>query len=196
MIDKLQRITKETFSSVDKSEDFFTVSNKFRNDIKSFFEPKKHRFLEVGCYRGLTAKALSPHFSKYLGIDNRWQNLLVARIINAFKPNVSFIKYDLYNNSDWSTIKFPADIILIDASHAYKDVCQDIQNCIDRYQDAFVIFDDYGAHEGVYNAVNEYIDKNLLEVLSEIGAKKEELDSPFPNKFGSEGLICRIGRTS
>ena len=192
MINKFLRVLRQSFFSIDKSEDFFTVSQKFRNDIKSFFEPQKYRFLEVGCYRGLTAKVLSSHFTEYLGVDNRWQNLLVARIINVFKSNVSFHKYDLYDNSDWSELNFAADIILIDASHSYEDVCQDIENCIKRYQGAFIIFDDYGAHEGVYKSVNEYIQQKHLELLAEIGAEKGQLDSPFPNQLGSEGLICRV----
>ncbi len=192
MISKLQRISRESLVSIDKSEDFFTVSQKFRHDLMNFFEPKKYRFLEVGCYRGLTAKALSSHFIEYLGIDNRWQNLLVARTINAFNFNVSFRKYDLYDGSDWSKFDFAADIVFIDASHAYQDVCQDIKNCINRYQNAFVVFDDYGAHEGVYKSVNQHIQQKHLEVIREIGAEKGKLDSPFPNHLGTEGLICRI----
>lgn len=192
MISKLQRISRESLVSIDKSEDFFTVSQKFRHDLMNFFEPQKYRFLEVGCYRGLTAKVLSSHFVEYLGIDNRWQNLLVARAINAFNFNVSFRKYDLYDGSDWSKFDFAADIVFIDASHSYQDVCQDIKNCLKRYENAFVVFDDYGAHEGVYQAVNEHIQQKYLEVITEIGAVKGTLDSPFPNNLGTEGLICRL----
>lgn len=145
----------------------------------------------MGCYRGLTAKALAPHFIKYLGVDINWRTLLVAKIFNISNRNVKFKRFNLYT-SDWDKLNFPADIVFIDANHTYECVRQDINNCIKTYKNAFIVFDDYGAWKSVYKAVNEAIDENRLERLQEIGAKQGELNCAYPNRFGSEGLICRV----
>ncbi len=64
-------------------------------------------------------------------------------------------------------------------------------------QNAFFIFDDYGAWESVFRAVNEAIEEDKLKLVQEIGlAKDQQLWSDKSNPhadthFGSEGLICR-----
>ncbi|MBV8882590.1 MAG: class I SAM-dependent methyltransferase [Chroococcidiopsidaceae cyanobacterium CP_BM_RX_35] len=191
MLPKLYQVLQQLLSATDKSSDVFTVSQKFRDDLINFFQPNKYNFLELGCYRGLTAKILADHFVKYLGVDISWKRLLIAKLSNVFNQNVRFKRFDLYK-SDWDTLDFLADVVLIDAVHSYEFVRQDISNCIKRYKNAFIVFDDYGAWEGVYKAVNEAIDESRLEILQEVGARKGELNSLFPNNLGSEGLICRV----
>jgi hypothetical protein len=191
MTDNIYLLFKQIFRPTDKTADVFTVSRKFREDMKNFFAPNKYCFLEVGCYRGLTAKALANHFIEYLGLDISRKSLLIARMANLFNRGARFRRFDLYN-SDWSTLKFPADIVFIDANHTYECVRQDIKNCIKVYKDAFVVFDDYGAWEGVHRAVSEAINDHRLEILREIGEKKGELSSIRPNNLGPEGLICRV----
>lgn len=191
MISKLFQVCVQFFAPIDKSSDVMTISNKFRDDIMNFFPAKKYNFLEIGCYRGLTAKVLANHFVQYLGIDINWRTLLVAKINNISHPNVKFKRFDLYN-SNWSNLDFPADIVFVDADHSYKSVQQDINNCIKTYKNAFIVFDDYGAFPGVYKAVNEAIAENRLEKLQEIGAKQGELNCANTNSLGSEGLICRV----
>ena len=87
--------------------------------------------------------------------------------------------------------------MFIDALHEYKYIKQDIDNCLKRFENAFFIFDDYGAWESVFTAVNEAIEENKLYVVQEMGlAKDQQLWSDQSNPhaythFGSEGLICR-----
>ena len=94
-------------------------------------------------------------------------------------------------------MNFSADIVLIDALHEYDYVKQDIDNCLTRFQNAYVIFDDYGTWEGVFRAVNEAIEEQQLDIVQEIGLEKgRQLWSDKSNPhaythFGAEGLICR-----
>ncbi len=199
MLKKFQSV-HDTFQkrviAVDKKTDCWTVSQKFRDDIKDFFEPQKFNFLEVGCYKGLTAKLLADHFLQYLGLDVNSRYLRVARINNIFNFNVKFQRFDLYN-SNWNDLTFAADVILIDALHEYEYIKQDIDNCLKRFNNVYIIFDDYGAWESVFRAVNEAIDQNQLEFVQEIGMEKDQQlwsDQSNPRAythFGSEGLICR-----
>lgn len=181
--------------SIDKRQDCWTLSQKFRDDIKQFFLPQKYKFLEVGSYKGLTAQFLADHFSQYLGLDINDEYLMLARKINA-SNHAQFQKFDVYNSS-WNDLNFAADIVLIDALHKYEYIKQDIDNCLKRFKHAFIIFDDYGAWESVFRAVNEAIEDNKLEVVEEVGIEKGQqlwLDESNPHSythFGSEGLICR-----
>ena len=192
---KTQNELQEISLPVDKTEDCWTISQQFRENIKQFFLPKRYTFLEVGCYKGLTAKSLAEHFIEYLGLDIQDKNLELARIINA-SNHAQFQKFDIYN-SNWNDLNFSADIVFIDALHEYKYIKQDIDNCLKRFKNAFFIFDDYGAWESVFRAVNEAIEEHKLKVVQEIGlAKDQQLWSDQSNPhaythFGSEGLICR-----
>lgn len=192
---KTQNEVQEISLPVDKREDYWTISQKFRENIKQFFLPKRYTFLEVGCYKGLTANSLAEHFIEYLGIDIKDEYLELARIINA-DNHAQFQKFDIYS-SNWNDLNFSGDIVFIDALHEYKYIKQDIDNCLKRFNNAFFIFDDYGAWESVFRAVNEAIEEHKLKVVQEIGlAKGQQLWSDKSNPhaythFGSEGLICR-----
>ncbi|NET58865.1 MAG: class I SAM-dependent methyltransferase [Symploca sp. SIO2E6] len=181
---------------VDKKTDYWTVSQQFRDHIRQFFPAKQYSLLEVGCYKGLTAKSLADHFTQYLGLDVQEQYLRAARINNLFNAHVKFQKFDVYN-TDWNQITFPADVVLIDAVHEYEYIKQDIDNCLQRFEQAVIIFDDYGAWESVFRAVNEAIAQGKLEVAQEIGLKQGQRlwadeSNPYSyTHFGSEGLICR-----
>ncbi len=194
ILKKAQNELQETSLPVDKREDCWTVSQKFREDIKQFFAPQKYTFLEIGCYKGWTAKFLADHFIEYLGLDIKDEHLELARIINA-SNHAQFQKFDIYS-SNWNDLNFSADIVLIDALHEYQYIKQDIENCLKRFKNAFFIFDDYGAWESVFRAVNEAIEENKLKVVQEIGLGKDQQlwsDESNPHAythFGSEGLIC------
>ncbi len=181
--------------SIDKSQDCWTLSQRFRNDIKQFFLPQTYNFLEVGCYKGLTAKFLAEHFVEYLGLDVQDEYLMSARKNNA-SNHAQFQKFDVYNSS-WHHLDFTADIVMIDALHEYEYIKQDIDNCLERFPNAIIIFDDYGAWESVFRAVNEAVAENKLEIVREMGMEKgSQLWSDKSNPrssthFGSEGLVCR-----
>lgn len=181
---------------MDKTQDCWTVSQKFRDDIKKFFPAKKYYFLEVGCYKGITAKYLASHFIQYLGLDVDSNYLEEARLNNVSNVNAHFQKFDLYN-SDWNDLIFTPDVILIDALHEYEYIKQDIENALQRFNNSFFIFDDYGAWESVFTAVNEAIAAGKLEKIQEIGIDKNQRlweDKKNPRSythFASEGLICR-----
>lgn len=193
---EIRNTFQELLLPVDKRTDYWTVSQQFRDHVRQFLPAKKYSLLEVVCYKGLTAKSIAGHFTQYLGLDIQEQYLRIARINNIFNANVKFQKFDVYN-SDWNNITFPADVILIDAVHEYEYIKQDIDNCLRRFKSGVIIFDDYGAWESVFKAVNEAIDEGKLEILREIGLKKDQqlwADESNPHSythFGSEGLICR-----
>ncbi|NEO69739.1 class I SAM-dependent methyltransferase [Moorena sp. SIO3H5] len=199
LLTEIQNTWQDIVLPVDKRKDCWTVSQQFRDHVKQFFPKKKSTLLEVGCYKGMTAKHLADHFTQYLGLDVNDRYLRVARLNNIFNSHVKFQKFDVYT-SDWNQLTFPADVVLIDARHKYEYIKQDIDNCLKRFNHALIIFDDYGAWESVYRAVNEAIDDGKLEVVKEIGVEKGQQLWPDQNNpysythFGSEGLICRSSR--
>jgi cyclopropane fatty-acyl-phospholipid synthase-like methyltransferase len=180
---------------VDKEKDCWTVSQEFRNHIKQFFQPNKYSFLEVGCYKGLTASFLAEHFVQYLGVDISDNYLIEARRMNSLK-HVEFKKFDIYN-SNWKDLFFSPDIILIDAIHKYEHVRKDIDNCLSIFSNAYIIFDDYGAWESVFRAVNEAIEQDRICIVQEIGISKgcqlwpDKLNPHSYTHFGSEGVIAK-----
>ena len=196
LLTEIQNTWQDVVLPVDKRKDCWTVSQQFRDHVKQFFPKKKYTLLEVGCYKGMTAKHLADHFTQYLGLDVNDRYLRVARLNNIFNSHVKFQKFDVYT-SDWNDLTFTADVVLIDARHKYEYIKQDIDNCLKRFNNALIIFDDYGAWESVYRAVNEAIDDGKLEVVKEIGVEKGQQLWPDHNNpysythFGSEGLICR-----
>ncbi|NEP48202.1 MAG: class I SAM-dependent methyltransferase [Moorea sp. SIO3C2] len=199
LLTEIQNTWQDIVLPVDKRTDCWTVSQQFRDDVKQFFPKKKYNLLEVGCYKGMTAKHLADHFTQYLGLDVNDRYLRVATLNNIFNSHVKFQKFDVYN-SDWNQLTFLADVVLIDARHKYEYIKQDIDNCLKRFNNALIIFDDYGAWESVFRAVNEAIDHGKLEVVKEIGVEKGQQLWPDQNNpysythFGSEGLICRSSR--
>ena len=163
--------------------------------MKAFFPAQQYSFLELGCYTGLTSSVLADHFTQFLGIDIKEEYLAEARQINAGNQ-VQFQIFDLYN-TDWTALNFEADVVLIDARHQYEFVVKDIANCLARFPNAYIIFDDYGAWESVSTAVNEAVARKELEIVQEIGAPQGSQLWVDPNdprsytRFGSEGVICR-----
>ena len=59
--------------------------------------------------------------------------------------------------------ELPIDLLLIDGDHEYKSVKEDIESWLPKVKNGgSVLFHDYGSWLGVTQAVNEAIEKGLL----------------------------------
>mmetsp|Transcript_51730 Transcript_51730/g.116411 ORF Transcript_51730/g.116411 Transcript_51730/m.116411 type:complete len:103 (-) Transcript_51730:51-359(-) len=87
-------------------------------------------------------------------------------------------------------------VVFLDASHDYETVRHDIDNCLKLATVSLVIFDDYGAEEGVRAAVHEAIQLGLLRPVAFLG---EGADGPWRLRDGRsvehrEAVACEVVR--
>jgi len=172
--------------TIDIFDDVFTVSQKFRNDVKNFFSYRKDwTCLEVGSYKGYTTYFLGDVFKKVIGLENLDHHLQFSRKHNS-RDNVEYIKFDIYAD-EW---KFEnIDVSYIDCDHSYEACKKDVENSL-KLGVKYIIFDDYEVWCGVKKCVNEYCEKGILKKEIYIGVDKIPAGERLVE--GNEGVICKV----
>lgn len=176
---------------MDITKDCFTVSKKFRNDIKKFFTDiingSELNLLEVGSYKGYTTQFLGEIFNRVTSLENNEAHLKYCREHNKH-PNVEYLNFDIYSDK-WIFENY--DVVFIDCDHSEKGVRKDIENSIKIKQVRYLIFDDY-VYDSVKDTVNEYIKRGILVKEKFIGLTKNIPCGSLGSKNGKEGIICRV----
>jgi FkbM family methyltransferase len=194
----------ELKKNIDIKDDIYTVSNKFRKDIKDFFnkDSKNLKIVEIGSHKGYTTKYLSTIFKKVYPIDLNVKHHQYSRKHN-YNDNIEYIHLNLYDNSSWKVIPNDIDIVFIDANHDYEYCKMDLINSLINFpQLKYIIFDDYGVWPGVNKVVKEFIETKHIKIEKNIGLNYKELreipicfDIANSKNFiinDHEGVICKV----
>merc|ERR1719174_1302606 len=108
-----------------------------------------------------------------------------------------YLKFHSLEN-DWSLFAFNTiHAVFLDASHDLEAVAMDIENCLKMPSVSLIIFDDYGAEEGVRIAVHSFVSRGLLKPVAILGEKGGA--APWRVKDGREihepeGIACEVVR--
>ena len=122
-------------------------------------------------------------------------NLSQAQKRNSDRPNVEFIKMDLYNDAWESHLPPTADVVFIDAGHQYYQVKNDILNSLRLWDNPILIFDDYGLIRHVKTAVDEQIDNKAITFSKWIGSHRNNFIHASGAQMEAdewEGCICNL----
>ena len=182
----------------------YTTSRKFKNDILETFRNKDFKnktIVEIGASQGQSTRMLSYIFKKVIAVEWDDWNLEQAKQRNADRPNVQFVKMDLYNDQWENHLPSDVDVVFIDAGHQYHQVKMDIENSLKHFDNPIFIFDDYGLSDPgsgrneVREAINEKINTGELVLDKFIGERPENLIHAGGTKFNDmEGCICKRGK--
>jgi len=186
----------------DKPAFHATTTHKFKQDLWNFFSEdiyKQLTFVEFGTSSGYTSMIASYLF-KEVHTVNLQQSEHVRNYLSS-RLNVFTHAFDLYsgNTTQWNAIP-TGDIFFIDARHDYSAVVQDIDSALtyikSQQNKKIIVFDDYGIFPGVKKAVDEYIGKGVLEIVTGIGQEEgyvygEPTEEISRTLFAVEGLVCR-----
>jgi len=151
----------------------YTTSRKFKMDIFKTFSDEKFKdltMIELGSCQGNSTLVYSNVFKKVYGVEQTLSNIEEAKIKCKDRDNVEFIHKEIYGQ-EWD---FPqADVVMIDAGHAYEQVVRDIEKTIKYFNNPIIIIDDYGnPNLGVRKAIDEITDKGLLKLSKLVGEEK------------------------
>ncbi len=163
------------------------TSKKFKLDLIDFFEPKNTtdwKIIEIGSYCGDTTAILANLFKYVDAIEINPNKIKIAKEKTNLYDNISFHNLDAYRDI-WPVTDY--EVAFIDCIHTKDAVISDINNA-KKYSNKlkYIVFDDYGAHSQVKNAVDSIEWKNIIDIghlnfLPNIG-----------DINGSEGLICEV----
>ena len=181
----------------------YTTSRKMKQDILETFRIDKFKdktIVEIGASQGQSTRMLSYIFGKVIAVEWDDWNLEQAKNRNVDRPNIEFVKMDLYNDKWENFLPKEVDVVFIDAGHQYNQVKMDIENSLECFDDPIFIFDDYGyldpgSDKGeVKQAIDEKINKNELKLYKFIGETPEDLVSASSTSkfFDVEGCICNF----
>ncbi len=172
----------------------YTTSRKFKNDLMEIFYNDKYKdmsILELGCSQGMSSRVLSYMFKKVYAVDWDSWNLEQAKKHCEGRTNIEFLQKDLYTEP-WDFPK--VDIVFVDASHTYRSVVSDIENCFLHFEDPIFIFDDYGLPPGeVRRAIKDKISEGKLKVHKFIGEQPQNMKHAGGTRFiDVEGCVCNL----
>ena len=125
----------------------YTTSRKMKQDILETFRTDKFKdktIVEIGASQGQSTRMLSYIFGKVIAVEWDDWNLEQAKNRNVDRPNIEFVKMDLYNDKWENFLPKEVDVVFIDAGHQYNQVKMDIENSLECFDDPIFIFDDYG----------------------------------------------------
>jgi hypothetical protein len=153
--------------------------------------------VEFGTHKGQSTRILSFLFKKVYTVNNN-ENIS-AKELNKDRDNIVYIdNFDLYSYASLP-IEDEVSMFLIDAGHEYEQVIHDINRACRLFckEDCYIVFDDYGMSQyemHVRRAVNEAIDKNILQPVINIGHDIGHNFGGDPPRIlsQSEGLISKI----
>jgi hypothetical protein len=183
---------KTAVKTVNIYEDLWTCSDEMRDDIADFFRDKTHfRIAEIGSHKGYSTKILSRLFSTVYAVDNSLEWTAFNKNYNQDRTNIEYVMLDIYKDS-WEILPGDIEVSFIDAGHTYEQCKSDIINSIKTFRCLqYIIFDDYGVWPGVKKAVDEMIEKNMLQFERFIGLT----NVPGPNGVvhnTHEGILCSV----
>ncbi|CAJ1371521.1 unnamed protein product [Effrenium voratum] len=125
--------------------------------------------LEVGSYFGYTTRWLSYLFKRVIALDAVPELLQANREYNSDRENILYLRFHT-GHHDWSIFSMNAiHVVFLDASHDFESVMQDIDNCLRIPTVSLIIFDDYGAEEGVRMAVQRFVSAARLRPVAFLG---------------------------
>lgn len=183
----------------DKREDKNTTSLKFKEDIIEFFDKmdcSNFRCIEVGTNRGYTTRVLSSLFKEIITMEYSEEMVKYAMNVNKDRTNIEYLHGDVYG-SDWG-LDGKYDVAFIDCDHSYKNVKQDIANCL-KYGVKYIIFDDYGLPEDrpcVKVAVDEFITESTPLNKTFVGEPKGNEPRIGKPLVDWEGVILEIDQSN
>jgi hypothetical protein len=153
-------------------------SDKFYFDIYNFFKDKSYfKIVEIALNNqnnNVSTKILANIFSKVYTIQQ-------VNIENY--DNIECIDFDLFKKNQY-IISENIDIAYISSRNSYEECKNYILNSIKIFKNIkYIIFDNYGVHEGVKKIVDEFIEKNII-ILENF----KQISNP------NIGIICSLNK--
>jgi hypothetical protein len=184
-------MAKEEIYLVDKTEDPWTTSLKFKEDLITYFgkDYNDKVCLELGSHRGYTTKLLSQYFLKVMAVDNNKEFRDFAKE-HWDANNIEYYLMDVYDD-EW---KFDnCDVVCIDCVNDYEHRKKDIDKCIEYFHNPLLVITDYGLFPGVKKIVDEYVNSGKLIIKKQIGMPKGTKYPHTQNKIllDFEAVICQ-----
>lgn len=183
----------------DKKDNLSTTSFEFKRGIWEFFNKPEFQSLnacEFGTHKGQTTRILSFLFNEVHTINISENHFKEARHLNQDRSNIIYVPFNLYGEKvELKPTQSEIGVFFIDAGHDYNHVDSDIRRMMKMNHspgDVFVIFDDYGAHKGVYDAVNDWVFDDRMKIVHFIGHQKGHDFGQGRVLKASEGVICKI----
>ncbi len=155
---------KETFIS--------TTSRQFKRDIIDFFnkpEFKDKIAMEMGCDACHSTVILAALFKYVYALDKDQNPGAEEFLKQCGVTNASRIICNLY---DEEPLPVPsADVIFVDAWHAYEGVRTDVLNALNlpSQEKKYFIFDDTGIYPHVKKAVDDFFTEGTLTLVKKMG---------------------------
>ncbi|CAE7531901.1 tas [Symbiodinium natans] len=182
----------------DKAEDEWTSSDALRKDLRIHLAGFSENLtvLEVGSYFGYTTRILSQLFKRVIALDAVPELLQANRDYNSDRDNILYIRFHTTDH-DWGIFSLNAiQVVFLDASHDFETVMHDIDNCLRIPTVGLIIFDDYGAEEGVRLAVQQFVLAGRLRPVALLG---EGAEGPWRLRDGREvqdreAIACEVLR--
>lgn len=181
----------------DKFDSKTTTSKRFKTDLYNFIVKNGVRsILEIGSSVGHTAYFLGHFVDTFSCVElDRSRVDRVNKLCENLDSVVCYRK-DVYRDA-WD-FKYH-DMIIIDCVHYYKHVKSDIENAL-KLKPIYLVFDDYGLIPEVKRAVDEYVDRSILQVELKVGHPmstefymcKSENITKDKRLADSEGIICKV----
>ena len=179
----------------DKWESKTTTTLRYKSEMIDFFRKEKYKnmtVLEIGSSNGHSTKVLSSLFKSVTAVDIlKERHLHSHENYNKDKDNINYIVADVYNKP-WDFGHH--DVVFIDCVHDYQHVRSDIENTLKICNKPIMIFDDYGLFPDIKQAIDEYINSGVFEVLTYVGHQKGTIIPKTQNKILKhfEGIICQV----
>lgn len=181
----------------DKKEHKDTTTHQWKCDLVSFIvENEIKSVLEIGASRGHTTHVVSSFVDAVTSVELSPNRLQENKQLNQGKTNIIYYQDDVYQ-VDWSKYGYH-DLVIIDCIHEFDNVVRDIRNACIFIRPKYIAFDDYALFKGVRKAVDAFVEGEVLEIQSKIGAPPGS-NFDFTSNTSTdkilidyEGLICKV----
>lgn len=197
IVDSLVYLNSLLLNIPDKSEFKDTTTRKWKFDLVKFIlESNVKSVLEVGSAKGHTTYTLSKFVDFVTSIEYSEGRLNESKTLNKENTNITYYQDDVYQ-TDWTKYGYH-DLVIIDCVHTFESVIQDIRNACINIRPKFIAFDDYSLFPEVRQAVDGFIEGEILEIVARIGAPPGSVFSSAANPnavknlIDYEGVICRV----
>ncbi|CAE8653298.1 unnamed protein product, partial [Polarella glacialis] len=189
--------TEGSWRIPDRSDDGWTVTAKFRDDVVRLIGgdaiAKSMVAVEIGTYLGYTTSFLAGAFKAVLGVElvprfaEMTRQLLAGRgQSNAKVLQLNSFRDDFAAAADFTRAHGGADLVLVDGEHAYENVVNDLNLALfagfgpeeRKGRPRFVALDDYFVRAEVAQAALDFIQLGLLRLAGPLGS--------------GEGMLCEV----
>ena len=162
-------------------------SEQFHFDIYNFFKNKPcFKIIEIGSLNNYRTRILTNIFSTLYAVNNSIE-MKFYKHLNKDVNNIEYCMLDLYKDK-WNTLPENVEVSFINSNNSYENCKSNIQNSLKHFKKLeYIIFDDYGTHEGANKIINELIKNKTFIVEKYIGVNISGI-----NENANEGIICRI----